>query len=89
MGAPTLLRRLGDRVRAIHVEDGSLATDGSGQVSAGQGQVPVAEVLAAAPQALRVVGFDHYDGDIFAGLAASLAFLRDTEDRDERDGVSR
>jgi sugar phosphate isomerase/epimerase len=77
--APALLRRLGDRVRAIHVKDGSLATDGSGQVPAGQGRVPVADVLAAAPQALRVVEFDHYDGDIFAGLAASLAFLRDHE----------
>jgi sugar phosphate isomerase/epimerase len=77
--APALLRRLGDRVRAIHVKDGGLATDGSGQVPAGQGQVPVTEILAAAPQALRVVEFDHYDGDIFAALSASLAFLRDTE----------
>jgi sugar phosphate isomerase/epimerase len=74
--APALLRRLGDRVRAIHVKDGGLATDGSGQVPAGQGRVPITEVLAAAPQALRVVEFDRYDGDIFAGLAASLAFLR-------------
>ncbi len=80
--APALLRRLGDRVRAIHVKDGDLATDGSGQVPAGQGRVPVAEVLAAAPEALRVVEFDHYDADIFAGLAASLAFLRDSEPRD-------
>jgi sugar phosphate isomerase/epimerase len=73
--APALLRRLGDRVRAIHVKDGGLATDASGQVPAGQGRVPVAEVLAAAPEALRVVEFDRYDGDIFAGLAASRAFL--------------
>ena len=73
--APELLRRLGDRVRAIHVKDGDLATDGSGQVPAGQGRVPVAAVLAAAPQALRVVEFDRYDGDIFAAVAASLAFL--------------
>lgn len=80
--APALLRRLGDRVRAIHVKDGSLATDGSGQVPAGQGRVPVADVLAAAPQALRVVEFDRYDGDIFAGLAASLAFLRENEQQD-------
>ncbi|RSM55460.1 sugar phosphate isomerase/epimerase [Actinoplanes sp. ATCC 53533] len=76
---PALLRRLGDRVRAIHVKDGSLATDGSGQVPAGQGRVPVADILAAAPAALRVVEFDHYDGDIFTGLAASLAFLRRSE----------
>ena len=73
--APALLRRLGDRVRAIHVKDGGLATDGSGQVPAGQGRVPLAEVLAAAPTALRVVEFDRYDGDIFAGLAASRAHL--------------
>jgi len=77
--APALLRGLGDRVRAIHVKDGGLATDGSGQTPAGQGRVPVAEVLAAAPQALRVVEFDRYDGDIFAGLAASRAYLAGAE----------
>ena len=77
--APALLSRLGDRVRAIHVKDGDLATDGSGQVPAGQGQVPVIEVLAAAPQALRVVEFDRYDGDLFAGLAASLTYLQAAE----------
>jgi sugar phosphate isomerase/epimerase len=76
--APELLRRLGARVRAIHVKDGGLATDGSGQTPAGQGRVPVAEVLAAAPGALRVVEFDRYDGDIYAGLAASFAFLNGT-----------
>ena len=77
--APALLRRLGERVRAIHVKDGGLAVDASGQVPAGQGRVPVAEVLAASPQALRVVEFDRYDGDIFAGLAASRAFLTGAE----------
>jgi sugar phosphate isomerase/epimerase len=80
--APALLRRLGDRVRAIHVKDGDLATDGSGQVPAGQGRVPVLQVLAAAPQALRVIEFDRYDGDIFTALGASLAFLRDHEQQD-------
>ena len=77
--APALLRHLGDRVTAIHVKDGGLATDGSGQVPAGRGQVPVPEVLAAAPRALRVVEFDRYDGDLFAGLAASLAYLQAAE----------
>jgi sugar phosphate isomerase/epimerase len=77
--APELLRRLGDRVRAIHVKDGGLATDGSGQVPAGQGRVPITAVLAAAPQALRVVEFDRYDGDIFTALAASLKFLQAEE----------
>ncbi|XVS62642.1 sugar phosphate isomerase/epimerase family protein [Actinosynnema sp. CA-299493] len=73
--APALLRRLGDRVHAIHVKDGGLARDASGQVPAGQGRVPVADVLAAAPDALRVVEFDAYDGDVFAALAQSYAFL--------------
>jgi sugar phosphate isomerase/epimerase len=73
--APALLERLGARVRAIHVKDGGLATDASGQVPAGQGRVPVPGVLAAAPDALRVVEFDRYDGDIFDGLAASFAYL--------------
>jgi sugar phosphate isomerase/epimerase len=73
--APELLRRLGDRVHALHIKDGDLSTDASGQVPAGQGRVPVAEVLAAAPGALRVVEFDRYDGDIFAGLTASFEYL--------------
>jgi sugar phosphate isomerase/epimerase len=76
--APALLRRLGKRVHALHVKDGDLATDASGQVPAGQGRVPVDDVLAAAPHALRVVEFDAYDGDIFDGIAASHAYLTGT-----------
>jgi sugar phosphate isomerase/epimerase len=72
---PELLRRLGGRVHAIHVKDGGLETDASGQVPAGQGRVPVADVLAAAPQAIRVIEFDAYDGDIYEGIAASRAFV--------------
>jgi sugar phosphate isomerase/epimerase len=77
--APALLRRLGDRVHAIHVKDGGLNTDASGQVPAGSGQVPIPEVLAAAPQALRVIEFDAFDGDIFAAIAASYAYLAAAE----------
>jgi sugar phosphate isomerase/epimerase len=73
--APALLKRLGSRVHAIHVKDGDLNTDASGQVPAGQGSVPLTEVLAAAPTALRVVEFDAYDGDVFDGIAASYAYL--------------
>jgi sugar phosphate isomerase/epimerase len=76
---PALLSRLGERVHAIHVKDGGLATDASGQVPAGQGQVPLAEVLAAAPDALRVIEFDAYDGDIFEGIAASYTYLTGAE----------
>ncbi|ACU36892.1 sugar phosphate isomerase/epimerase [Actinosynnema pretiosum subsp. pretiosum] len=78
--APALLRRLGERVVALHVKDGGLATDATGQVPAGQGSVPVADVLASAPNALRVVEFDAYSGDLFEGIAASRAFLLTLED---------
>ena len=73
--APELLKRLGARVKALHIKDGGLNTDASGQVPAGQGQVPVADILAAAPDALRVIEFDQYDGDIYAGIEASYAFV--------------
>lgn len=73
--AAALLRTLGNQVRALHIKDGDLATDASGQVPAGQGRMPVADVLAAAPDALRVIEFDNYAGDIFDGLAASLTFV--------------
>jgi hypothetical protein len=35
----------------------------------------VLDVLAAAPQAVRVIEFDDYAGDVFEGLAESIAFL--------------
>ncbi|MDO4899712.1 sugar phosphate isomerase/epimerase [Actinomyces sp.] len=47
------------------------------QQPAGRGQVDVAASLRAAPQALRVVEFDDYAGDIFEGIATSLAWLRE------------
>ena len=73
--APELVRGFGDRVIALHVKDGALATDGYGQVPPGQGQVPLDAVLKAAPDALRVLEFDRYDGDVFDGLAAGLIYL--------------
>jgi hypothetical protein len=35
----------------------------------------VLDVLAAAPDALRVIEFDAYAGDIYAGIEASYAFV--------------
>jgi sugar phosphate isomerase/epimerase len=76
---PALLRGLGDRVRFIHVKDGPLTTETATQLPAGQGEVDVVGILAAAPDALRVVEFDAYTGDVFDGLAASYAWLREHE----------
>ncbi|MBZ2198188.1 sugar phosphate isomerase/epimerase family protein [Occultella gossypii] len=76
VAAPGLLRRLGDKVTHIHVKDGPATRDTKAQLPAGQGVVPVAEILAAAPEALRVIEFDDFDGDVFDGLAQSLAWLK-------------
>ncbi|MWJ36959.1 sugar phosphate isomerase/epimerase, partial [Clavibacter michiganensis subsp. michiganensis] len=49
------------------------------QEPAGQGDVDVAAVLAAAPHALRVVEFDDYEHDVFDGIAASYAWLQEND----------
>ena len=71
-----ILARLGDRVKLIHIKDGPLTTDTRAQQPAGKGKVQVLDVIAAA-KALEVgvVEFDDYEGDIFQGIAESLAFL--------------
>lgn len=86
---PGLIMRLGDRVRAVHVKDGPIVADpfsagepldpGSlGQVPAGEGAVPLAEVLDAATGAeYAVLEFDHYAGDIFDGIAKGIRFLNE------------
>lgn len=84
---PALLTRLGSRVRAIHVKDGPVIDDpfssgapvdqsSLGQVPLGQGEVPIGAILDAAPAAeYAVIEFDHYDGDIFDGIAEGIRFL--------------
>ena len=74
--AVSLLERLGDRVRFIHVKDGDISRNNKAQVAVGGGRMPVADVLAAAPQAVRVVELDDVDGDVFEALADSITFLR-------------
>ena len=71
-----LLARLGDRVRFIHIKDGPVSMDKDAQLPAGQGNIAIREVIAAASALeVGVVEFDAYAGDIFEGLAESLAFL--------------
>jgi sugar phosphate isomerase/epimerase len=71
-----LLTRLGDRVRFIHVKDGPGTTDTSAQLPAGQGTIPVLDVIAAARSLeVGVVEFDDYSGDIFEGITQSLTYL--------------
>ena len=71
-----LLARLGDRVKLIHIKDGPATTDTKAQQPAGQGTIPVLDVIAAAKSLeVGVVEFDDYSGDIFEGITQSLAYL--------------
>lgn len=85
---PALLRRLGDRVRLLHAKDGVigedpfLAEDRSkvvlDQRIAGDGALPLTEILEAAPATeLVVIEFDRYDGDIFDAIHKSGVWLRE------------
>ncbi|GHJ42353.1 sugar phosphate isomerase/epimerase [Streptomyces sp. TS71-3] len=71
---PALLGRLGGRVRALHVKDGP-GTKEDPNVAVGEGTLPVPEILAAAPDAWRIVEFDACAGDLFAELAASHTYV--------------
>ena len=76
-----ILARLGDRVKLIHIKDGPLTTDTKAQQPAGKGKVQVLDVIAAAKSLeVGVVEFDDYAGDIFDGIAQSLAFLNSNTD---------
>lgn len=77
-----LLRTLGDRVVAVHAKDGTLAPEllsaypPADQVPAGDGVVPLAEAIAAAPQLeLAIVEFDHYDGELLDAVERSRVYL--------------
>ena len=71
-----ILAKLGDRVKLIHIKDGPLNTDTKAQLPAGKGKVAVLDVVAAAKSLeVGVVEFDDYAGDIFEGIAESLAYL--------------
>ncbi|MFC9336059.1 sugar phosphate isomerase/epimerase family protein [Arthrobacter sp. NPDC057009] len=71
-----ILTKLGDRVKFIHIKDGPLTTDTKAQQPAGQGKIPVRDVINAARSLeVGVVEFDDYSGDIFDGITQSLNFL--------------
>jgi sugar phosphate isomerase/epimerase len=84
--SPALLRTLGDRVIAVHVKDGTLEAEAvaayppADQVPAGQGVVPLAEAIAAAPALeVAIVEFDHFTGgDLFDAVEQSRVFLDET-----------
>lgn len=72
-----LLGRLGDRVKFIHIKDGPINRDTKAQQPAGRGRMAVWDIIGAAKSLeVGVVEFDDYAGDIFEGIADSLAYLQ-------------
>jgi len=88
---PALVQRLGSRLLAVHVKDGVVPTsnpwapgapafgsDTLDQRHAGTGEVPLEAALRAGSSVqYAVIEYDNPPGDVFADVAASLAFLRD------------
>jgi sugar phosphate isomerase/epimerase len=72
---PALLTRLGDRVVALHLKDGDGTLDTSKQVAVGSGVLPVREIIAAAPGALRIIELDDSKMDLFDAVRDSREFL--------------
>ena len=71
-----LLKRLGGRVRFIHIKDGPLTKEDKDQVAVGSGKMPIWDVLAAAPALeVAVVELDDFSGDIFDAVADSFTYL--------------
>lgn len=75
---PELLHSLDDRVLALHVKDGPGVKD-EPHTAVGKGNIDVPAILAAAPEALRIVELDTCAGDIFEAVAESHAYLTGLE----------
>lgn len=75
IAAPDLLERLGDRVQLIHVKDGPATQRNEDQTAVGSGTLDVTAILAAAPQARRVVELDDFAGDVFDAVRDSYAWM--------------
>ncbi|GAB3039159.1 sugar phosphate isomerase/epimerase [Parafrigoribacterium mesophilum] len=71
----TVLDNLGGRVQALHIKDGPGTPDTKDQVAVGAGSLAIWDIIASAPDALRVIELDDSRGDRFQAIADSLAFL--------------
>ena len=77
---PGLLKRLGERVVALHIKDGDGSLDDKKQVAVGSGSLPIWEFIAAAPNALRVVELDDSTEDLLTAIRVSRDYLLDQKD---------
>lgn len=76
VSAPEFLAKNGSRVIALHIKDGKRSGNIDEQVPAGKGELPIPEILAAAPHAIPVIEFDKYaTGEIFEGVQTALDYV--------------
>lgn len=75
--AASLLRRLGEQVTALHIKDGPKTDVNTDQVALGAGDMPIPEILAAAPQAQLVAELDDFAGDIRDAVKDSFTYMTD------------
>lgn len=76
VSAPEFLKKNGKRVVALHIKDGNRNGNIDEQVPAGRGELPIPEIMAAAPHAIPVIEFDKYaTGEIFEGVETALAYV--------------
>jgi sugar phosphate isomerase/epimerase len=72
------VRRLGSRAFALHLKDGPYGATPGDQVGLGDGVLPLEEILAAAPDAQRVLSLDRMAADadgIWRAAERSAAWL--------------
>jgi sugar phosphate isomerase/epimerase len=73
---PELLKRLGDRVRYLHVKDGPAKNPQDAMTAVGGGVMPVGAILAANPAVeWHVVELDRCDTDMVQAIADSYTYL--------------
>lgn len=70
-----LLGRLGSVVSALHLKDGPATKDDKDQVAVGSGSLPIADIINAAPTALRVIELDDSRNDLFQAVTDSYSWL--------------
>ncbi|RZU11380.1 sugar phosphate isomerase/epimerase [Kribbella rubisoli] len=75
---PTLLDRLGDRVRLLHLKDGPARDSVAPMTALGAGTLPVADIIAACPSAeWHIVELDACATDVLSALVDSADWLFD------------
>lgn len=70
-----VLKNLGERVVAVHIKDGPGTAETKDQVAVGRGSLPIADIIAATPQALHVIELDDSRGDRFEAVEESFRYL--------------